>query len=195
MDRQRELQFALLVHTSLNIETARRQINAVHEKVSSTEDKFNITLLFRRLDSPQEVELIKYIDAKGGAEKCMADDNALLELAAMRQKLQGGPVMMNMAEGAAGKSGQYAAGGGTPRFGVGPTSVPPPPMSSRLAQGIYPTPFGSSYPGPPRPGDSAHQFQSGYDFSSEMRQPTSTYIPRTQSQSHGRRGRQGWGWA
>jgi len=32
---------------------------------------------------------------KGGAEKCMADDKVLMELAAIRRRLQGGPVVVN----------------------------------------------------------------------------------------------------
>ena len=96
-DRQREIQFALILHTSLTVESASSEINSIHDKASLADDKLNlmITLLFRRLDSPHESELMKFIDMKGGAEKCMADDKVLMELAAIRRRLQGGPVVVN----------------------------------------------------------------------------------------------------
>jgi len=96
-DRQREIQLALVLHTSLVVESASSKINSVHDKASSTDDKLSlmITLLFRRLDSPHESELMKFIDMKGGVDMCMADDKALMGLAAIRRRLQGGPVVVD----------------------------------------------------------------------------------------------------
>jgi len=87
-DNQKEIESALIMHTSLTLESAMHTLLAVNEKVTSTDEKFNLILLFRRLDSPQEAELIRFVEAKGGPEKCMKDDGVLLELTALRKRLQ-----------------------------------------------------------------------------------------------------------
>lgn len=88
-ENQKEIESALLIHTSLTLEAAMHTLSEVNQKVCSTDDKFSLLLLFRRLDSPQEAELIRYINSKGGPDRCMRDDGLLLELAAYRQMLQG----------------------------------------------------------------------------------------------------------
>jgi len=84
-NRQKDIEFALLVHTTLSLDSAIRTLSDVHESVRSTDDKFNMVLLFRRLDSPGEKELIKLVESKGGPQKCMEDDNVLLELDSFRR--------------------------------------------------------------------------------------------------------------
>lgn len=76
--------FALSVHTSLGVDTANRTLAGVHQTVESTDEKLTMLLLFRKLDSPREKELMKVIAAKGGANACLNDDVALEELMAFR---------------------------------------------------------------------------------------------------------------
>jgi hypothetical protein len=102
-DRRREIQLALILHTSLTVESAASKIDSVHDEASSADNKLNLLILFRRLDSPHESELMKFIETKGGVEKCMADDKALLELAEIRRRLLGGPVVVNTSAGSIAK--------------------------------------------------------------------------------------------
>jgi len=139
-NRKSKLQFALILHTSLTAESAASKITSVHDKASSADDKPNlmITLLFRRLDSPHESELMKLIDTKGGAEKCMADDKALMELAAARRRQQGGPLVVNTSpEGGATAvliEATTSGSSATPQYN-GSTNAPPNPGSANATQG------------------------------------------------------------
>ena len=94
-NRQKDIEFALLIHTTLSLDSAIRTLSDVHESARSTDDKFNMVLLFRRLDSPGEKELIKLVESKGGPQKCMEDDNVLLELDSFRRGLESESLVVN----------------------------------------------------------------------------------------------------
>jgi hypothetical protein len=85
MNHQREIEFTLLLHTSLGLDSTVRTISDFHATVRSTDEKLKMILLFRRLDSPNETELMKYVESKGGAQKCIEDDMVLQQLDFMRQ--------------------------------------------------------------------------------------------------------------
>lgn len=186
-DRQREIQFALIVHTSLSVESVSSKVKSVHEKVTSTEDKINLVLLFRRLDSPGEAELMKFIKMKGGAEKCMADDKLLLELSMMRRKLQGGPVVVDAIMGGIGaQGGDYGSavpmGSQTsqayaPQTQFRPFSAPTPSAPSQSAPNFSQTPM-APYTPSSRP---YTQYQATQSPMVPL-QPSTSYRPPSQYQ-------------
>jgi predicted nucleic acid-binding protein len=79
-DRQKELELALLVHTTLEMDSVGRTLANVDHKVRTLDEKLNIVLLFSRLRTPQEKAMLELVESKGGIEVCMADDAILEEL-------------------------------------------------------------------------------------------------------------------
>lgn len=78
---------ALIIHTAQKLDSVMSAIADVDQSVKSRNETFDMFLLFRRLDSSEEQELIKRVEAKGGAKACMEDDSILLELSRFRQEL------------------------------------------------------------------------------------------------------------
>jgi hypothetical protein len=85
-NRRKELALALSIHTTLGVDTANVAIRDVRQSVNVIEEKLNLILLFRKLETPQEKELMKQVDARGGVEACLDDDEALQELMTISQK-------------------------------------------------------------------------------------------------------------
>jgi hypothetical protein len=79
-ERRKELHLALQMHTTLGVDKANRTLADVNRTVRAVDEKLNMILLFRRLDSPHEKELLKFIDSKGGPKACLADNSILKEL-------------------------------------------------------------------------------------------------------------------
>lgn len=86
-DRHREIQMALLLHAGQSLDSITVELAEVAKNVQSTNAKLNMTALFRKLDSVEEKELIKLVESKGGASKCMEDDNVIVELISARQQI------------------------------------------------------------------------------------------------------------
>lgn len=55
----------------------------MHEEVRAVDEKLNMILLFRKLDSPHEKELLRLIDQRGGPKACLNSDTLLRELSAV----------------------------------------------------------------------------------------------------------------
>lgn len=84
-NRRKELELALLTYTATAIDSASHTLSDVHDNTRSADEKLDMILLFRQLDSPDEKELMKYIESKGGPKECMEDESALRELTTMRR--------------------------------------------------------------------------------------------------------------
>jgi hypothetical protein len=87
-DRQKEIRMALLLHTATSLDSVRDTLADVDQSVRLTGEKLNMIALFHKLDSLEEKELMKQVEARGGALKCMEDDSALTELISVRKKLE-----------------------------------------------------------------------------------------------------------
>ncbi|KAJ7230020.1 hypothetical protein GGX14DRAFT_581900 [Mycena pura] len=72
--------FALSVHTALGVDQANRKLDGQDAHLKVIEDKMEA--LFRKLDTPREREVQKFIDEKGGAKACVDNDETLEELVA-----------------------------------------------------------------------------------------------------------------
>lgn len=86
-DRQKDIRMTLMIHAAVNLDSAMDTLTDINQNVRSTDEKIAMILLFRRFDSSKEKELIKFVQAKGGAQKCLENDNILLELTQFRQEL------------------------------------------------------------------------------------------------------------
>ncbi|KAJ7131765.1 hypothetical protein C8R43DRAFT_895670, partial [Mycena crocata] len=77
-DHKKEIGFALKVHTALGVDAANKKLDGQDVHLRLIEDKMEA--LFRRLDTPRERDVQKFIDEKGGAKMCLDSDATLQEL-------------------------------------------------------------------------------------------------------------------
>lgn len=87
-DRQKEIRMALLLHTATSLDSVMDRLTDVDQGVKSTGEKLDMMTLFRKLDSLEEKELMKQVQARGGPLKCMEDDSALAELISVRKLME-----------------------------------------------------------------------------------------------------------
>ena len=79
-DRKKEIQHELTIQTTLGVNSANESLANVQNDLRSMNAKLD-TLLFARLRSPREKDLLAVINAKGGIETCLNDQGVLKELA------------------------------------------------------------------------------------------------------------------
>jgi hypothetical protein len=70
------------------VDSANHTIVDMQQDVRAVDEKLNMILLFRRLDSPHEKELLRLIDQRGGPKACLSSDTILRELTAVNQVRQ-----------------------------------------------------------------------------------------------------------
>jgi hypothetical protein len=80
-----KLTFAMQIHMTVGVDAANESIDQTYDSVRGVDEKLNMLLLFRQLESPREAELRKIIATKGGAAACMENKEALKELAVIVQ--------------------------------------------------------------------------------------------------------------
>ncbi|KAI9062327.1 hypothetical protein FKP32DRAFT_1612624 [Trametes sanguinea] len=76
--RRADMQFTIAVHLGMSIDAANRQISMLHEKMDRA------LSYLQNCASPEERELVTFIQRKGGREVILKDDRLLLELAQRR---------------------------------------------------------------------------------------------------------------
>jgi hypothetical protein len=86
-DHRTEIQRALAIHTALGVDAANRSLAEVHQSVRAVDEKMNMLVLFEKLNSPHEKEIMKFIESKGGPNACLADDTILKELSFVNESL------------------------------------------------------------------------------------------------------------
>lgn len=67
------------------MDAANHKLTDMHEDIRTVGEKLNMLLLFRRLDSPHEKELLRLIEDRGGPAQCLGNDTILRELTAVNQ--------------------------------------------------------------------------------------------------------------
>ncbi|CAK5271846.1 unnamed protein product [Mycena citricolor] len=77
-DHKKSIAFALTMHTSLSVDTANRKLDDQTTQLHSIEVKMEA--LFRKLDTPREREVQRFLDENGGARACISDEAALAQL-------------------------------------------------------------------------------------------------------------------
>ncbi|KAG7087294.1 hypothetical protein E1B28_013272 [Marasmius oreades] len=77
-ERQRELEFALVLFTARGIQSTNDTLRSAHNDI-------NMVLLLQMLQSSAEKEFLDIVNAKGGPSKCMQDEKILAELIQIRR--------------------------------------------------------------------------------------------------------------
>jgi hypothetical protein len=70
------------MHTSLGVDAANNKLDAQSQRLQDIEEKLDTIALFRKLDTPREREVQKFIDEHGGVKACLNSDELLEELVA-----------------------------------------------------------------------------------------------------------------
>ncbi|KAF8966317.1 hypothetical protein BDZ97DRAFT_1917696 [Flammula alnicola] len=75
--RRSELQTAIATYTALGVDAANMAIIEVGNKLESMDKKFETMILaiFRKLDTPRERDIFKFLDKNGGAQKKLLSDS------------------------------------------------------------------------------------------------------------------------
>ena len=81
-DHRRKLELAFAMHTSLGVYAANNKLDAQNQRLHDIEEKLDAIALFRKLDTPREREVQKFIDEHGGVKACLNSDELLEELVA-----------------------------------------------------------------------------------------------------------------
>lgn len=68
------------IHTLIGVESANRSLLMQTNSMHTMDDKLNMLLLFRQLDTPNDKELMQFVEARGGAQACLENDQILVEL-------------------------------------------------------------------------------------------------------------------
>jgi len=85
-ERRKQIALALQIHTTLGVDSANHTLSSMHGDVRAVDEKLNMLLLFHRLDSPHEKELLRLINQRGGPQACLSSDTILRELTAVNQQ-------------------------------------------------------------------------------------------------------------
>jgi len=70
------------MHTSLGVDAANKKLDEQTRRLRGIEEKLDTIALFRKLDTPREREVQKFIDEHGGVKACLNSDELLEELVA-----------------------------------------------------------------------------------------------------------------
>jgi hypothetical protein len=79
-DHRKKLELSLSLHISLGVDSANDKLDEQQHRLQSIEHKLDMIALFRRLDTPRERDVVRFIERHGGAKACIADDERLEEL-------------------------------------------------------------------------------------------------------------------
>jgi hypothetical protein len=77
-DHKKAINDSLHIHTALGVNAANKKLDTQDVHLKVIEDKMEA--LFRKLDTPRERDVQKFIEDKGGAKACVDNDATLQEL-------------------------------------------------------------------------------------------------------------------
>ncbi|KDR67823.1 hypothetical protein GALMADRAFT_129997 [Galerina marginata CBS 339.88] len=81
-EHRRKLELAFTMHTSLGVDSANDKLDVQDHRLRAIEEKLDTIALFRKLDTPREKDVQKFIDEHGGVKACLNNDELLEELVA-----------------------------------------------------------------------------------------------------------------
>lgn len=80
VDHRKSLELSLAIHTSLGVDSANQKLDDQDHRLRAIEEKLDMIMLFRKLDTPREKDVQKFIEDHGGAKACITNDELLEEL-------------------------------------------------------------------------------------------------------------------
>lgn len=81
-DHRSTLELALSVHTTIGVDVANGKLDSQEQMLKRMDKKLDMIMLFRKLDTPREKEIMKFIEQHGGVKSCIGNDEYLEELVA-----------------------------------------------------------------------------------------------------------------
>lgn len=95
-----DLESVLTVHTALGVDSANQKLDGQKDQLQRIESKLDMMLVFRRLDTPREKDVQKFIEDNGGAKSCIDKDDLLTELVSKSGE------SVSLSDGAPGRRGR-----------------------------------------------------------------------------------------
>ncbi|KAF7355741.1 hypothetical protein MSAN_01492000 [Mycena sanguinolenta] len=108
--RRGDFEFALSIHTALGVDAANRAISAVDKTTQEMNAKMDMMMkMFAQFVTPEQREMARLVEQRGGVEACQTNDKVLKELSELEQKSnpapRQGPTSAKGAAGTNSKSG------------------------------------------------------------------------------------------
>ncbi|KXN86242.1 hypothetical protein AN958_10320 [Leucoagaricus sp. SymC.cos] len=82
LEHRSTLGMALSLHTTIGVDAANGKLDSQDQLLKRMDKKLDMILLFRKLDTPREKEVMKFIEEHGGVKACLNNDEYLEELVA-----------------------------------------------------------------------------------------------------------------
>jgi hypothetical protein len=79
--RRSEFEFALSIHTALGVEAANKTLGDVEKTTREMDAKMDLMLkMFQQFASPEQKDIMKVVESRGGLKACQENDKVLKEL-------------------------------------------------------------------------------------------------------------------
>ena len=96
--RRSEFEFALTIHTSLGVDAANKTLGDVDKTTQDMNAKIDMMMkMFKSFVPPEEKEMARLVQQKGGTKTCEGDDKLLKELSEFEEKTSSSTVVGNHA--------------------------------------------------------------------------------------------------
>lgn len=82
VEHRSTLELALSLHTSIGVDIANEKLDDQEQMLKTIDKKLDMIMVFRKLDTPREREVRKFIEERGGVKACVNNDEYLEELVA-----------------------------------------------------------------------------------------------------------------
>jgi hypothetical protein len=76
-DHRSTLELSFSLHTTIGVDTANTKLDGQQEMLRRVNKKLDMIMLFRKLDTPREKEVQKFIEEHGGVKACINNDEHL----------------------------------------------------------------------------------------------------------------------
>lgn len=76
------LELSLSLHTTIGVDVANEKLDDQGQMLKKIDKKLDMIMIFRKLDTPREREVQKFIEERGGVKACISNDEYLEELVA-----------------------------------------------------------------------------------------------------------------
>ena len=79
-EHRKAVELALSLHVAIGIDAANEKLDVQQDTLATIERKLDMLALFRKLDTPREKDMQRFIESRGGAKACISNDESLEEL-------------------------------------------------------------------------------------------------------------------
>ncbi|KAJ7135469.1 hypothetical protein C8R43DRAFT_1021198 [Mycena crocata] len=85
--RRSEFEFALSIHTALGVDAANKTLGSVDETTKAMNEKMDMMMkMFQQFVAPEQKEMLRVVEQKGGVQACQDNDKILKELSDLEAK-------------------------------------------------------------------------------------------------------------